>query len=153
MYRCHPWMIGLKYPEPYEDDIIMGFKAMFRLCGATFPSLNCVFIITPALRPHSKAQQSLPEKQKKRLRFFNDDLFLRGMPRLKPEFVLSAEHKRTSQCGTLYPRLSGRDFQPHNDGDGDAFCHIVWDKLSSFRLPGCAASSSCSPPRAQSPLS
>ena len=25
------WMIGLEYPEPYEndDDIIMGFRAMF----------------------------------------------------------------------------------------------------------------------------
>ena len=95
MYRCHPWMIGLKYPEPYEDDIIMGFKAIFRVCGGTFPSLNRVFIIT-ALRPHSKAQQSLPEKQKKLLRFFNYELFLRGMPRLKPEFILSAAHKRLS---------------------------------------------------------
>ena len=65
MYRCYPWMIGLKYPEPYEDDdIIMGFKAMIRVCGGTFPSLNCVLIITPTLRPHSKAQQRLPEKQK-----------------------------------------------------------------------------------------
>ena len=29
------WMIGLKYPELYEDDdiIIMGFKAMFRVYG------------------------------------------------------------------------------------------------------------------------
>ena len=141
-------MIGLKYPEPYEDDnIIMGFKAMLRVCGGTFPSLNCVFIITPALCPHSKAQQKAPEKPKKRLLFFiDDDLFLRSMPRLKPEFILSAAHKRSSQCGALFPRLS-------NDGDGDAFCHLVWDKLSSFRLLGCAASSACSPPRAQSPSS
>ena len=49
-----------------------------------------------------------PEKQKKRLRFFNDDSFLRGMPRLKPEFILSAAQTHVTMWNPFPQAVRGQ---------------------------------------------
>ena len=67
----------------------------------------------PGAEPVRLHQQSLPEKQKKRPWFFiDDDLFLRGMPRLKPEFILSAALKARHNVEPFPPGCQGEFSSP-----------------------------------------